>query len=204
MADQTDISQLATEVAADASGVQISQAVPEVAADASGVQISQAIPEAAADASGVQISQLTIELARGPEVIPPTDNPAPVFIFGRGGLNVSWWVVPQLSDSGVELRDKTIKAFRATGKMTNPQFQIYGYGPEDGIDVDALEAGTGSSTGPIFMDDTTLVTQTPRHQLNVVNSMTHTCRLAGMWPGTGEPDRIDEIAYEVAQQGIRR
>jgi hypothetical protein len=220
VADPDDISQLFIEGAPDTGPDEISQDFLEAMATSGPDEISQLTAQAfqttgpdeisqliaqAFQRTGPdEISQLTIELLRGPVIIPPEDNPAPIFIFGKGGLAVNWFLVPQLSDSGVELRDKTIKSFRATGKMTNPQFQIYSYGPEEGIDVAAIEAGTDSTTGAILLTDTTQVTQTPRHQINVVNAMTHTVRLAGIWPGTGEPDRVDEIVYEVSQQGVRR
>jgi hypothetical protein len=34
--------------------------------------------------------------------------------------------------------------------------------------------------------------------------MMHLVRIEGRWDGTGDRDRIDEIFYEIAQQGIRR
>jgi hypothetical protein len=199
-----EISQLIAEVAAETGDDQISQAIVEVAADSGLDQLSQLIAEVASSSGLIQISQLTIELARGPEVIPPEDNPASIFVFGIGGLVVNWWIVPQLSDSGIELRDKVIKSFRATGKFTNPKFQVYGYGPQQDINVDDIEEGVNSRTGAVVMADTTQVQQSKRFQVNVPNSMLHTVRLQGMYPGTGERDRVDEIVYEVSQQGIRR
>jgi hypothetical protein len=195
VADPDDISQLFIEGAPDTGPDEISQDFLEAMATSGPDEISQLTAQAFQTTGPDEISQLIAQAFQ---------RTGPDEIIGKGGLAVNWFLVPQLSDSGVELRDKTIKSFRATGKMTNPQFQIYSYGPEEGIDVAAIEAGTDSTTGAILLTDTTQVTQTPRHQINVVNAMTHTVRLAGIWPGTGEPDRVDEIVYEVSQQGVRR
>lgn len=204
MADQDNISQLAAEVGADASDTRVSQQAAEVGADGSPTWITQMAVEAGADGSPTRVSQLVVELGYSPTTTPPTDSPTPVFAFGLGALEVNWWLVPQLSDSGIELRDKVVKSFRATGKLSNPKFQVYGYGPTQEIDMDDIEEGINSRTGLIIMPDTNQVAQSKRFPVNVPNCMTHTVRLQGMYPGTGERDRIDEIVYEVAQQGIRR
>lgn len=204
MADNTDISQAISEIGADVGSAQISQLIAEIASEASGgaAQISQEVIEIGANASTAVISQLTIELGRGPEVIPPADTPVGAFTFDEG-LGNTWFIVPQLSDSGIELRDKVVKPFRVTGKVSNARGKIYRYGPTENIDIDAIEAGTGYAT-VVPLIDTTQVVQSKRHPVNVPNAMLHTIRIEGQWDGTGERDRIDEIIYEVAQQGIRR
>ena len=154
----------------------------------------------------LHISQFVVEL-----LVPLSEAPPPPPVTPRvetvrfdAGAGSSWYLVAQLTDSGIELRDKTVKAFRATGKMTVPQFSIYGYGPTKAINVTDIEDGINSNTGKLALPTTTQVVQTARKQLNVANVMTHTFRLEGVWDGTGEPDRIDEVVYEVAQMGVRR
>jgi hypothetical protein len=202
VADQTDISQLAPEVAADSSEAQISQAVVEAAASGSTAEIAQLAIETADASSIVQIAQLTIELGRGPEVVPPADNPVGTFTVGAG-LGLDWFIALQLSDSGEELRDKVVKSFRFTGKTTNALAKGYGYGPLQDIDIDNIEDGTGQRV-TLAPPDTTQVQQSKRYQVNLPNSMMHTWRMEGVWNGEGIPDRIDEIVYEVSRQGIRR
>lgn len=205
MADETDISQFITEVAADASEAQVSQLVVEVAADASEAQIAQLAIEVAANASGVQIAQLTIELALGSLVPPPPPGPdTSTFVFDEGEATVEWWIVPQLTDSGVELRDKVVKAVRVTGLVTDADVKVYTYGPSDPVVVGDLEDGINSVTGAIPLPDTTNVAQSPRLTANCSNAMLSTVRVAGTYAGTGPRNRVDEILYELAQQGVRR
>lgn len=202
MADPDDISQLVVETTGDTADNQLSQGIAEVAASASVAQLSQLIAEIAASASGFQISQLTIELARGPEVVPPTDNPVGTFTVGAG-LGNDWFICLQLSDSGEELRDKVVKSYRCTGKTTSGVIKGYGYGPLENIDVENIEDGTGQRV-TVAIPDTDQVQQSKRFQVNLPNSAMHTVRVQGSWPGTGIPDRIDEIVYEVSRQGVRR
>jgi hypothetical protein len=124
--------------------------------------------------------------------------------FDARGGGSSWYLIPQLSDGGIELRDKTIKAFRPTGKMTNPYFSIYKSGSQEPIVVSDMEDGINSATGKIPLPTTTEVEVYARTQINVANAMLYTWRLEGVWDGEGDVDRIDEVTVEVAQQGIRR
>lgn len=218
MADNTDISQAISELAADVGQGQISQAVSEVGADAGNAQISQAVSEIGADASTAQISQLpvevgankatviisqlTIELGRGPEIIPPAETPTQVFTFDAG-LGNSYFLALQPSDSGIEGRDKVIKAVRVTGKINNGFAKVYAYGPVEDVDVDQVEDGIGFKTA-VVLAASSLVQQSKRHPVNIPNAMMHLVRIEGRWDGTGDRDRIDEIFYEIAQQGIRR
>lgn len=122
------------------------------------------------------------------------------------GIGNSYYVVPQLTDSDVELRAKVVKAVRVTGKLTDADAKVYTYGPEQVVDVDDLEAGTNSITGAIALTDTDLVTTSERTQVNCPNASLHTVRVAGAWDGTegDAKDRIDEITIEQAIQDARR
>lgn len=122
------------------------------------------------------------------------------------GLQSDYYLVGQITDSGDELRSKVIKSVRATGKLTDASLAVYGYDVGDGIDVSALEAGTGSDTGAIALTDSTQVAQSPRTQVNVPNATLSTVRIEGSWDGSdgSAKDRIDEIVSEVAEQGVRR
>lgn len=122
------------------------------------------------------------------------------------GIGNSYYVVPQLTDSDVELRAKVVKAVRVTGKLTDADAKVYTYGPEQVVDVDDLEAGTNSITGAIALTDTDLVTTSERTQVNCPNASLHTVRVAGAWDATegDAKDRIDEITIEQAIQDARR
>jgi len=142
-----------------------------------------------------------------PPVIPTPTVKSSTFDAGIGGEGNGgeWFLCAQLTDSSIEDRDKVVKSFRVTGKLTSGQYAIYGYAPSENIDVAAIEAGTGSRTGQKTLPNSARVVQSARQQLNVSNAMLHTVRLSGIWTEDGSiKDRIDEICVEVAQQGIRR
>lgn len=202
MADPDQISQGFFEALQDTGADQISQDFLEALASSGPDQISQLIAQAFQTTGPDQISQLTIELLRGPEIIPPADNPTQVFTFDAG-LGNDYFLALQPSDSAIEGRDKVVKAVRVTGKVTNAFARVYAYGPVEDIDVDAVEAGTGAKT-TVLLEDCPMVRQSKRHPVNVPNAMMHLIRVEGRWDGSGERDRIDEIFYEVSQQGIRR
>lgn len=122
------------------------------------------------------------------------------------GNGSEWMLLAQLSDSGDELRSKNIKAGYVVGKVTNADFTIYPVDVGQSIDVEAMEAGTrtAGATRPQFLPDTDGVAQSPRKQVNVINAITHTVRVSGNDTGEEVRDRIDQITYEVDQQGCRR
>jgi len=120
------------------------------------------------------------------------------------GPGNAWYVTLPVSDSGEELRSKVYKAFRATGKLTNPELRAYAYDVGESIVISDLEDGTNSTTGPIALSDTTSVAQSPRIQINCPNAVLGTIRLSGNDTGESVRDRIDELTLEQAVQGVRR
>ena len=201
---QTDVSQAAALVAADDAGTTVSQAAPLVAADDAVTFVSQAAATVGADDAATFISQFVLLVGRGPEVVPPADSPSSTFVFDEG-LGESWYIVPQLTDSGIEERDKVVKSVSVRGKVTNASFGVFGQGATNDVDVAAIEAGNiNSLTGVRALPNTTLVQQSKRYPVNAHNITNHTVRVQGRWDGTGMRDRIDEIVYEVAIQGARR
>jgi len=120
------------------------------------------------------------------------------------GNGSEWYLVPPPTDSGHELRSKTMKAMRATGKLTNASMQAYGYDIGDPIDTDALESGDGASTRSQRLTDSSQVAQHPRKPINVKNAVLHTVRISGDDRGQAKRDEIHEIVVEVAIQGVRR
>lgn len=120
------------------------------------------------------------------------------------GESISWYQTPQLTDHGNEQRASVVKGFTVTGKLTNGIASIYTYAVSALIDTAAIDAGTGSTTGPISLGTTANVTRLPRVQVNCANASLSTIRVAGTFPGSGTPDRVDEIAYDFMPQGVRR
>ena len=157
----------------------------------------------------VHVSQFSVTVwAPNGDVPPPVVTPRVESFRFDGGTGSAYYIVPQLSDSGQELRSKTIKAVRVTGRLTSASAMVYGYDVGQAIIMADLEDGvrtdTHSVTRPQTFPDTTHVTQTARKPVNVANAVLHTMRLEGDDTGNATRDRIEEIVYEVAIQGVRR
>jgi hypothetical protein len=122
------------------------------------------------------------------------------------GNGTAYYVVSQISDSGDELRSKTIKAAYVVGKKTNASIQVYGWDVKQEINMTELEDGTriNGSTAPQALPDSTDVTQSKRQPVNVKNAVVSTVRVAGDCTGEEVMDRLDSICYEVAEEGVRR
>jgi hypothetical protein len=122
------------------------------------------------------------------------------------GSGTEWYVVPQLSDSGDELRSKTMKSGYVVGKLTSASLQGYGYDIDQRINMGELEDGTriAGSTAPQSLPDTANVAQSPRKPINVKNATITTMRVSGDCTGAATMDRVDQICYEQSIQGARR
>lgn len=124
------------------------------------------------------------------------------------GNGSSYYVVPQITDSGDELRSKTLKSIRTTGIRTNVSGMVYGFDVNQEISTEDLETGTRTNTRmttrPQDFSDSEGVTQSERKQINVANAVLSTVRIEGSDVGNEQRDRIDEIVIEQAKQGVRR
>jgi len=153
--------------------------------------------------SQVNVTQVVVELMAPFTEGNTAQSGVGTFRFGAGE-GTEWYYVAPIVDSGDELRSKTIKSVRATGRITNGFAKIYGYDVSDGIDLQDLEDGTNSSTGPISIDDTSFVTQSPRFNVNVPNCVLSTVRIEGDGRGQSERNQLHEVVLEQASAGVRR
>lgn len=124
------------------------------------------------------------------------------------GDGSNYYLVASVSDSGDELRSKTYKAVRLTGRRTNASARVYGFDVNQEIDVDELEAGTRTNTrmttNAQSFSDSTQVSQSQRKPVNITNAVLGTVRIEGDDTGNEDRDQIHEIVVEQAQQGVRR
>ena len=120
------------------------------------------------------------------------------------GEGSEWYLVAPVVDSGDEMRSKVVKATHVTGKLTEPSIKIYTYDVDDVIDVEALESGTGSTTGALALADTAQVMQTERVQVNCPNAVLSTIRIEGDDTGEMTRDTVHEAVIELAIMGVRR
>jgi len=153
--------------------------------------------------SAIRVTQVAVEV-----MIPFTDTTQPkgqTQVFGRG-IGSNWWVVPQLTDSGEELRSKTMKTITVTGKVTNCTVQGYGYDVGQEVKVSDLEDGVriNGATRALPVPNTVNVAQSARQPINVKNAVMTTMRIAGNDRGQATRDQIDQITAEMAIQGVRR
>lgn len=135
---------------------------------------------------------------------PPVEVPRTGTFRFDAGIGSRYFVVPAVVDSGNELRSKTMKAMRTTGKLTNASMLAYGYDVSSPINTDDLEAGANASTRAQALPDSTHVAQSPRKPINVKNAVLSTVRLEGNDTGETVRDTIHEIVIEQAVQGVRR
>jgi hypothetical protein len=169
----TEISQNVVEAGADDAATNISQAIIEAGADDAATFVSQAVLEAGADDAATYISQIVIEWSAGGLIPPPPPEPATsTFVFDEGEERVEYYLIPQISDAGVELRDKVLTGIVVTGLYENADVKAYVYGPTDEVVVSDLEDGLNSTTGAIALPDTAAnVSRSPRLQVNCPNAM---------------------------------
>lgn len=153
----------------------------------------------------VNVTQVVVEVMQ-PFVDSSVSTTAETMRFDAG-LGSAWWLVPQITDGGDELRAKNVKSLRVTGRLTNASAMGFAYDVGQPIDVGDLEDGVRSSTRtitrPQSLPDTTDVTQSARIPINITGVL-HTVRVEGDDTGQVERDRIDEIVMEQAVQGVRR
>lgn len=200
---KTSVSQTAASIAADDAATKLSQQLAGVGTDDAATFVSQQQTGVATDDARTFVSQLCYLVGRGPQTVPPGDSSTRTFTFDAG-LGNEYYLLLQLSDSGIENRDKVMKAVRVTGKIGNGKVKVYGYGPMQDINVSDMEQGVGQRTTVILDPASTQVQQSRRFPVNIPNSMMSTVRVEGFWDGEGDRDRIDEILIDLAQQGIRR
>lgn len=134
-----------------------------------------------------------------------SDNSVEVntFRFDAGTSPVVYYLAPQLSDSGEELRPKRIgPAVRVTGKVTSGNVKVYGAASASAIPVADIEAGT-NALATLSLSNGTNVTEGGIVRVNAKNLRQHTVRVEGTWDGTGERDTIHEIIYEYNVEGSR-
>lgn len=153
--------------------------------------------------SQVNVTQVIVEL-----IVPFTEGntttPGVQTTRFDAGEGSDYYIVAPITDSSSELRSKTIKAAHATGRFTDASLMIYSYDVETGINMDDLESGDNSTSGPVPISDSTMVAQSARATLNIPNACLHTIRLEGSDVGQSVRDEIHEIIYEVAIAGVRR
>lgn len=154
----------------------------------------------------VQVTQIVVEL-----MVPFVDSmtaPEGETMRFAAGNGSQYWLVSQITDSGVELRSKTIKAVRQTGRRTNVSAMVFGYDVEDEIIIADLEDGTRSNTQmmtrPQELEDSDQVSQSRRKPINISNAVLSAVRIEGDDRDQPDRDRIDEIVLEHAVQGVRR
>lgn len=126
---------------------------------------------------------------------------------GGAGVAVPWYAAWQFTDDGSEVRDKTVKAIRVTGKLSAlATAGVHGAGAGEVINVPVLEAGNGGSkSGSIPLAATAAIGQGPRIPVNVPNLGVWTVRIDDTWDGSFiSESRIDEVVVERSVGGVRR
>jgi len=153
----------------------------------------------------VQVTQVVVELMT-PFVDTPVITTSASTMRFDAGLGSRYWLIPQLSDSGQELRTKVVKDPYVIGKCTNMTIRGYRFDVGQAINVQAMEDGErlAGASRALPVPDTTEVTQSPMRKMNLANASMHTMRIEGDDTGQETRDRIDQICYQIGGQGVRR
>lgn len=117
------------------------------------------------------------------------------------GTAIPYYIVFQPTDLGEELRSKMMRSIRVTGRVNSLVAQIHGAAPGGEVSIANIEAGTNSLSGDITIGSSSGLRRMFRTKYLVKNLGIAALRLAGTWPGTGDPDRIDEVVIEVGTHG---
>lgn len=117
---------------------------------------------------------------------------------------VDYYAAWQLTDGGMNDRNKAVRAMRATGKFTSGAMMLYGFDSETDINITNIEAGTSSTSGSLSLGTQTKVQQGRRLRCNFPSLGVFTMRVSGTYGGSGDPDRLDEAYLEYILQGNRR
>ena len=117
---------------------------------------------------------------------------------------VPYYFALQPSDAGQESKQKYIKTYRVTGRVTSPIIQVHGAEAGEDISISDIENGTNSLSGNIALTTTTGINRAFFAQQLVKKLQLFTIRFSGEWAGTGEVDRIDEIVLGVGVHGMKQ
>lgn len=117
------------------------------------------------------------------------------------GAPVPYYFAFQPTDLGEEEKAKFIRSFRVTGRVTAPVVQVHGAGWGGSVNIADIENGTNSISGNISLGTTTQITRAFKKKQLVKNLQMYVLRVSGTWDGTGEPDRLDEVAVEIGIHG---
>lgn len=122
-----------------------------------------------------------------------------------GVTSVTYRQAWQFSDGGNEKRLKKIKNPRVTGLLHSATIGIHGAEPGEDISADDLESGNANSkSGAIALTNSSEVNYRPSEDVVVSGLGVYTLCVEGTWPGTGEKDRIDEVAVETVIRSGRK
>ena len=138
-----------------------------------------------------------------------TPGAAPVVQFDTyawntaSGDEVDYYAAWELHAGGVLDRNKSVKAARVNGKLTQGQLMIYGFDSNTPEALDNIITGTEPQI-VIDLGTTTDVETSFRYPFNAPNNLMFTPRISGRFAGEGEPDRISGIVLEYMPTGVRR
>lgn len=121
--------------------------------------------------------------------------------YESDGSAIPYYIVFQPTDLGEELRSKMMRSIRVTGRVNSLTAQVHGAAPGGTISIANIEAGTNSLSGDIAIGSSSGLQRMFRTKYLVKNLGLAALRIAGTWPGTGDPDRIDEVVIEVGTHG---
>ena len=119
------------------------------------------------------------------------------------GEAIPYYFVFQPSDMGEEEYAKIIKWLAVTGRVHNFKIQIHGTNEDGDFSITDIANGVNSISGDVTFADTSALRRFRKRKHLVKNLQLWSLRASGVWPGTGEVDRIDEILAGIGTHGYK-
>lgn len=115
---------------------------------------------------------------------------------------VPWYVAFQPVSLNNERQQKMVRFLRVTAHITGGILQIFGARAGGDISIDAIEQGIHSISGDIPVPDSAALTRQFEIKYLVKGLQLAGVRISGVWAGTGEVNRVDEIVATCSLHGI--
>lgn len=120
------------------------------------------------------------------------------------GDEVNYYAAWELQATSTLNQNKSVRAAKVSGKLTNGQFMLYGYDSNEAVDLTNLEAGNNPSI-QIALGTSTSVKTSFRIPFNSPNNFMFSPRVSGTYNGVDEAvDRINGVILEYFSSGVRR
>lgn len=118
---------------------------------------------------------------------------------------ITWSGAWQIMDFNQDRQGKRVDSFQVTSRGQNTTAGVFLFQPSDSAEASVLDQSVSvSASGTITVSSTSSLQRSPYTLLNLPDAPLLTVKIQGSWNGSGQADRVDEVALEVvALEGMR-